>query len=93
LRKNQICVRSLTLPSGQGSYVAVRVVSRATPAAWWDSARTTSDKPAAIVALLNGRNRVEVSPGDAAATIAWAGRLVGWTEADPKPIAVHSPLS
>jgi len=84
-------VSSLTMSSPHGSYVAVRVVSRATPAAWWASARKTRDKPPAITALLNGRDRVEVTPGDAAATIAWARGLVGWTEADPKPIALHSP--
>jgi len=44
-----------------------------------------------MVALLNGRDRVEVTPADAAATIAWAGGLVGWNEAEPKPIIIHSP--
>ena len=74
-----------------GSYVALRVVNRAGSRAWWASARTTNHKPAAMVALLNGRDRVEVTAADAAATLAWASRVAGWPEAEAKPIIVHAP--
>jgi hypothetical protein len=79
------------LSSENDSYVALRVVSRSTSSAWWASARSTNHKPPAIVAMLNGRDRIEVSAGDAAATLAWASRVAGWPEAEAKPIIVHAP--
>jgi hypothetical protein len=53
--------------------------------------RGQTTTPAAMVALLNGRDRVEVTAADAAATLAWASRVAGWPEAEAKPIIVHAP--
>ena len=72
-------------------YVALRRSSRASAPAWWAAARRQRDSPAAAAALLAGRDRVEVSPDEAASVLAWAGTLAGWATADPKPLFLHEP--
>ena len=72
-------------------YLALRRSSGATAPAWWAAARRQPDRPAAVAALIAGRDRVEVSPDEAASVLAWAGTLAGWATADPKPLFLHEP--
>jgi hypothetical protein len=73
------------------AYYALRVCPEATADAWWSAVRRRRDVPPAITALLNGRSRVELTRAEAGAAMAWAGRLDGWAEAQPKPLHVHPP--
>jgi hypothetical protein len=73
------------------SYVALRVCPHASASSWWHAARRRRDVPAPIAALLKGRERVEVTPDEAAQALAWAGGLTGWTTADPKPVWLYQP--
>ena len=72
------------------SYKALRAVrgSDAEPW-WWSAARRSSSVPPPLGALLQGRTRIEVSAEEADAALAWAERLDGWAEANPKPLLVH----
>jgi hypothetical protein len=72
-------------------YLALRRSSRNSAPAWWAAARRQRDRPAAVGALIAGRDRVEVSPDEAASVLAWAGALAGWAAADPKPLFLHEP--
>jgi hypothetical protein len=73
-------------------YCALR--RRTTAAAWWSAARQRRDEaPAALLALLAGRTRVEVTGDEAAAALAWAQTVDGWSAAEPKPIFVHDPAA
>lgn len=73
------------------SYVALRISSRASGAAWWEAATRRRDAPAPVAALLRGRSRVEVSADEASRALAWAGALSGWATAEPKPLFLHQP--
>jgi hypothetical protein len=73
------------------SYVALRASPADTAPTWWDAARQRRDAPLPIAALLRGRQRVEVTPDDAARALAWAGSLAGWATADPKPVVLYQP--
>ena len=71
-------------------YLALRVCPQASPS-WWDAARGRRDVPAPIAALLKGRDRVEVTPDEAAKALAWASGVVGWATAEPKPVWLYQP--
>lgn len=75
--------------SERHAYYALRVCPKATADAWWSAVRGRRDVPPAIVALLHGRTRVELTRAEAGAAMAWAGRLDGWAEAQPKPLHVY----
>ena len=74
-------------------YLALRTSSAESAQAWWEAAHRQRERPAAVTALIAGRNRVEVSPDEAASVLAWAGALAGWAAADPKPLFLHEPDS
>jgi hypothetical protein len=57
--------------------------------AWWLAARRAGDAPPPLLGLLHGRSRVEVSNEEADAILAWAERVDGWADANPKPLFVH----
>lgn len=71
------------------SYVALRAVPDTRAGVWWSAVRGSGDVPRPLVGLLNGRTRVEVSPVEARAVLAWAAGLDGWADADPKPLLLH----
>jgi hypothetical protein len=73
------------------SYLALRVGPYASASSWWTAARQRGDIPAPIAALLNGRERVEVTSDEAAQALAWAGGVTGWNAADPKPVWLYQP--
>ena len=73
----------------ESPYVAIRVVAGARADDWWSAARSSADTPPAIKALLNGRNRIELTSEEADATLAWGATLDGWAAADPKPLAAY----
>ena len=72
------------------SYYALRASLATSAEAWWSDARTRDDAPAAVLALLRGRTRVEVSVDEAAGALDWASGLDGWADADPKPLFLYS---
>jgi hypothetical protein len=72
-------------------YVALRRSSLELTPAWWAAADRQRDRPAAVTALIAGRDRIEVSPEEAASVLAWAGALAGLATADPKPLFLHEP--
>lgn len=72
-------------------YTALRVSPEASASSWWEAARLRRDVPAPIAALLNGRERVEVTPDEGARALVWASGLSGWSEADPKPVLLYQP--
>ena len=72
-------------------YLALRRSSDESAPVWWEAARQQHDRPAAVGALIAGRDRVEVTPDEAASVLAWAGALAGWAAADPKPLFLHEP--
>lgn len=69
----------------------LRVCPRASAAGWWSAARLRRDAPPAIGALLAGRQRVELTPGEAAQAIIWARSVEGWAAAEPKPLFIYQP--
>jgi hypothetical protein len=71
------------------SYTALRIVSGSDAGTWLSAARDSDGVPRPVAALLGGRTRIEVSPEEANAAMAWAATLPGWTDADPKPLLVH----
>jgi hypothetical protein len=60
-----------------GSYVAIRVRADARATQWWSLAELAENPPLAIRALLDGRDRVEVSAKEASEILAWAKPLDG----------------
>jgi hypothetical protein len=59
---------------------------------WLEAARgQTVDPPDAIRALLAGRSRVEVGPGEAERALQWAAQLAGWREDARPPLFVYAP--
>ncbi len=75
--------------TNSGSYVALRVHRSEGAEGWWAAARSRRDVPRAVVPLLAGRSRVEVSLAEAEAVLAWAGGVDGWNDATPKPLIAH----
>ena len=73
----------------EGSYKALRAFHGSEAETWWSVARQCSSVPPPLAALLQGRTRIEVSAEEADACLAWAERLDGWAEANPKPLLVH----
>ena len=71
------------------SYSVLRVHPSAAASDWWAAVRRRRDTPAAIAALARGRSRVELTPADADAALAWAGAVEGWGSAEPKPLFIH----
>jgi hypothetical protein len=67
--------------------------SRTPTAAWWLAARYRHDAPVYVSGLLAGRTRVEVTASEAAAALAWAETVDGWSTADPKPIYLYRPAA
>jgi hypothetical protein len=59
---------------------------------WLAAARKRRNAPPAIVALIGGRNRVEVTVEEAEHALAWAASTDGWSGMDPKPLFVHAAL-
>jgi hypothetical protein len=57
--------------------------------AWWLAVRLRRDVPVPLKTLLGGRSRVEVTDEEAAAALAWAETVDGWSAAEPKPLFVH----
>jgi hypothetical protein len=72
-------------------YLALRRSSGESAAAWWEAADRQRDRPAAVTALIAGRDRVEVSPDEASSVLEWAQALAGWPTAGPKPLFLHEP--
>jgi hypothetical protein len=83
-----VAALSETSPEHHAFY-ALRICPKATADAWWSAVRSRHDVPPAITALMHGRTRVELTRAEAGAAIAWAGRLDGWADAQPKPLHVH----
>jgi hypothetical protein len=73
------------------SYSAVRICPESSAPEWWSEATRRRDAPPALLPLLRGRRRVELTPDEAATVLAWAGTIDGWTAAEPKPLFVHQP--
>jgi hypothetical protein len=71
------------------SYYALRRCPAAEAPAWWASARRRPDAPPAIVALLSGRRRVELSGDEASAALTWAETIDGWPTAGLRPVMAH----
>ena len=71
------------------AFYALRVCPKATADAWWSAVRVRHDVPPAIVALMRGRTRVELTRDEAGEAMAWAGGLDGWADAQPKPLHVY----
>jgi hypothetical protein len=75
------------------SYFALRVCLRADAPDWWAVARCAHHTaPPAVRAILAGRTRVEVSPAEARAAIAWAAALDGWDPDGFPPLWVYPAL-
>lgn len=60
-----------------GSYYAIRVRADARATQWWSVVELAEDPPLAMRALLEGRDRVEVSANEATEILAWAEPLDG----------------
>ena len=73
------------------TYSALRVSSRSSARAWWTAASRRQDAPPAIVSLLGGRTRVEVTRDEAAHALAWAAGIAGWPASGPEPVFLHEP--
>jgi hypothetical protein len=71
------------------------VVVRLRPSArlWQSSARLCEEEmPPPVRALLAGRRRLELSPAEADAVLAWARQVPGW-ESDGEPALTAYPLA
>ena len=76
--------------SSSVSYYALRVCPRSKGQTWWEAARRAeAEAPPAIRALLLGRTRIEVSPGEAHDALAWAERIQGWTDHALRPVWIY----
>jgi hypothetical protein len=81
-----------TDPPAAPSYHALRISAGTSAIEWLRQARTRQEKtPLAILALLAGRTRVEVTADEAAEAIEWAACLPGWNPNHPPPLTVHVP--
>lgn len=67
--------------------MVLRLDSRETD--WVAAAREQADTPEAVAALLKGRSRIECGPDEAAAALAWAERLAGWTDDSVPPLHAY----
>jgi hypothetical protein len=70
--------------SSSVSYYALRVCPRSGARAWWEAAA-----PPAIRALLRGRTRVELGPGEARDALAWAEPVHGWADHPLPPVYIY----
>ena len=68
---------------------AMRVSERAQGSRWLVNARRAADAPLAIRAVLNGRWRVELTPEEAWAALAWARKVEGWDEDSRPPLWIY----
>ncbi len=83
--------RRSVLPTAAPSYHALRI-SRDASVEWCEHAlKRRGSAPAAILALLGGRTRVELTAEEAADAIEWATRVQGWNDDGPPPLIVHAP--
>ncbi len=73
------------------SYCVLRVCPRAPAETFWSALRERDDAPPAIVALLAGRSRVEVSRSEAVAALDWVAGVKEWASVEPKPLFVYEP--
>ena len=71
------------------SYYALRRGPSAASAAWWATVSRRRDAPAAILALIAGRERVEVSHAETIESLAWAERVDGWHASGDAPLLVY----
>jgi len=71
------------------AFYALRVCPQSTADAWWSAVRARHDIPPAIGALVRGRTRIELTRDEAGEAMAWARRLEGWADAQPKPLHVY----
>jgi hypothetical protein len=60
-----------------GSYYAIRVRADARATRWWSAVELAEHPPPAMRALLDGRDRVEVSADEATDILVWAAPLEG----------------
>ena len=73
----------------RASYYALRRCAGTNADAWWFNASRHRDMPSAIVALMGGRGRVEVSAEETIEALAWAERVDGWQKTEDPPFVVH----
>jgi len=73
----------------QASYYALRRCPGAAADAWWVTASQRRDTPRAILALLAGRERVELSSAETIESLAWAERVDGWPESGEPPLRAY----
>ena len=77
------------MAAAQHSYLVLRPARTGATDGWWAAARRRADAPSAVVALMRGRSRVELSADEADAALMWAAGLDGWADADPKPLLLY----
>jgi hypothetical protein len=82
---------AIDFAAGSRVVLRVRAPASAHALAWWATVREQHDVPWPIGAMLAGRTRVELTPSEAADTLAWASDVSGWADADPKPLFLHDP--
>ena len=63
------------------SYYALRRCSGAASDAWWLTVSARRDAPSPILALVSGRERIEVSHAETVESLAWAEQIDGWEPA------------
>jgi hypothetical protein len=71
------------------SYYALRRRPGASSDAWWVNASRRPDAPPAMLALIAGRVRIELSYEETVEAIAWAERIGGWPTTGASPLIVY----
>ena len=71
------------------SYYALRRCRGASSDAWWVKRRDAPDAPPAVLALIAGRVRIELSYEETVEAIEWAERIGGWPTTGPSPLSVY----
>ena len=72
-----------------GSYYALRRCPGASSDAWWANASRRTDAPPAMLALMAGRRRIEISYEDTVEALEWAERIDGWPTTGTPPLTIY----